>query len=146
MDTKFSIAIHVLILISESPKPLSSEQMARSAGTNASYVRKVLAALKRAGIVSSRQGVEGYALAIPPDQLPLLRIYQAVSGGPAYHLIDIHQNPSDQCIVGRHIKPTLTSAFANVEEAFARALEEKTLAGCITDMRMRIQEREVVQP
>ena len=47
MDTKFSVAIHALILVSESPRPLSSEQMAESVGTNASYIRKILALKKR---------------------------------------------------------------------------------------------------
>ena len=51
MDTKFSVAVHVLILISESPPPINSDQMALSVGTNASYVRKILALLKKAGIV-----------------------------------------------------------------------------------------------
>ena len=36
MDTKFSVAVHVLILISESTTPINSDQMAESAGTNAS--------------------------------------------------------------------------------------------------------------
>ena len=40
MDTKFSVAVHVLILISESPTPINSEQMAESVCTNASYSRK----------------------------------------------------------------------------------------------------------
>ena len=47
MDTKFSVAVHVLILISESPPPINSDQMAESVGTNASYVRKILALLKK---------------------------------------------------------------------------------------------------
>ena len=42
MDTKFSVAVHVLILISESPDPLNSDPMAGSVGTNASYIRKYL--------------------------------------------------------------------------------------------------------
>lgn len=39
MDTKFSVAVHILILISEAPNPLNSDQMAGSVGTNASYIR-----------------------------------------------------------------------------------------------------------
>ncbi len=50
MDTKFSVAVHALILISESPEPIDSEKMARSVGTNASYIRKILGLLKKAEI------------------------------------------------------------------------------------------------
>ena len=79
MDTKFSVAVHVLILISESPTPINSDQMAISVGTNASYVRKILALLKKAGIVDGHRGISGCTLLIPPEQLTLLQIYQAVT-------------------------------------------------------------------
>ena len=48
MATKFSVAVHLLILVSEACEPLNSEQMAQSVGTNASYVRKILGLLKKA--------------------------------------------------------------------------------------------------
>ena len=78
MDTKFSVAVHILILISEAPKALTSDQMAQSAGTNASYIRKILALLKRAGIVEGHRGVGGYVLRDAAKNLSLLEIYRAV--------------------------------------------------------------------
>ena len=74
MDTKFSVAVHILILISESPSPMNSDQMAGSVGTNASYVRKILALLKKAGIVDGHQGISGCTLMIAPEQLTRLQI------------------------------------------------------------------------
>ena len=138
MDTKFSVAVHVLILISEAPTPVSSEQMAESVGTNASYIRKILALLKKAGIVDGHRGVSGYRLTVPSEQLTLLQVYRAVMEEPKIHLLDIHQNPNDQCVVGRHIRPVLTDMFADIEEGFARSLAGKTLADCIADIRKRI--------
>ena len=138
MDTKFSVAVHVLILISESPSPINSDQMAKSVGTNASYIRKILALLKKAEIVDGHRGISGYSLTIAPEQLTLLQVYQAVMEEPKTHLLDIHQNPSDQCIVGRHIRPVLTGMFADIEEAFAHSLADKTLGDCIADIRKRI--------
>lgn len=138
MDTKFSVAVHVLILISESPAPINSDQMAESVGTNASYIRKILALLKKARIVDSHRGISGYSLTIAPEKLTLLQVYQAVMEEPKLHLLDIHQNPNDKCIVGRHIKPVLTGVFSDIEENFARSLADKTLADCIADIRKRI--------
>ena len=138
MDTKFSVAVHVLILISEAPTPVSSEQMAESVGTNASYIRKILALLKKAEIVDGRRGISGYSLTAAPEQLTLLQIYQAVMDTPKIHLLDIHQNPNDQCVVGRHIRPVLTDMFADVEQAFARSLAGKTLTDCIAEIRKRM--------
>ena len=138
MDTRFSVAVHILILISESPDLVNSEQMAGSVGTNASYVRKILALLKKAEIIEGHRGVSGYTLTITPEQLTLLRIYQAVMEEPKIHLLDIHQNSSDQCVVGRYIRPVLTGMFEDMEESFARSLAGKTLADCIDDIRKRI--------
>ncbi len=139
MDTRFSVAVHVLILISESPEPMNSEEMARSVGTNASYIRKVLGSLKKAGIVSSRRGVAGFSLSVPPERLTLLQVYQAVTEESGCHLLDIHQNASDECIVGRHIQPVLTGMFAQAENAFTRTLSEQTLAQCVAAIRSRLQ-------
>ena len=139
MDTKFSVAVHVLILISESPPPINSDQMAESVGTNASYVRKILALLKKAGIVDGHRGISGYSLLCAPEQLTLLQIYQAVMEQPKPHLLDIHQNPNDRCVVGRHIRPVLTDMFGEVEYAFAHSLAEKTLADCIAEIRNKMQ-------
>ena len=139
MDTKFSVAVHVLILISESPTPINSDQMAESVGTNASYVRKILALLKKAGIVDGHRGIGGCTMLIPSEQLTLLQIYQAVMEQPKPHLLDIHQNPNDRCVVGRHIRSVLTDMFGEVEYAFAHSLAEKTLADCIAEIRNKVQ-------
>ena len=139
MDTKFSVAVHVLILISESPPPINSDQMAESVGTNASYVRKILALLKKDGIVDGHRGISGCKLMIAPEQLTLLRIYQAVMEEPRPQLLDIHQNPNDRCVVGRHIRPVLSDMFGEVEYAFAHSLAEKTLSDCIAEIRNKMQ-------
>ena len=139
MDTKFSVAVHVLILISEAPSPMTSEQMAGSVGTNASYIRKILAFLKKAEIVNGQRGIGGYSLRAAPEQLTLLQIYKAVMEEPNIHLLDIHQNSSDQCIVGRHIRPVLGDMFADIEGAFVRALADKTLADCIAGIRQKME-------
>ncbi len=138
MDTRFSVAVHVLILISESPKPMNSEEMARSVGTNASYIRKILGSLKKADIVSSHRGVAGFSLSVPPERLTLLRVYQAVTEESGGHLLDIHQNANDACVVGRHIQPVLTGMFTQAERAFTRALSEQTLAQCVAAIRSRL--------
>ena len=142
MDTKFSVAVHTLILISEAPKPFNSTQIAESVGTNPSYIRKILSLLKKSKMIESHRGVSGYVLTTSPAQITMLNIYQAVMDAPKIHLLDIHQNPNDQCIVGRHIKPMLTKMFDEIEQTFARELLQKTLADCITAMKESINQTE----
>ncbi len=139
MDTRFSSAIHMLILIAESEKPMTSEDIAGSVGTNASYIRKIIGSLKKKDIIESHQGISGYRLKVKAEELTLLQIYQAVNEAEAVGLFDLHQNPNDQCIVGCHIKPVLTEMFMEIEEAVAFALSGKTLADCIGSVQKRLE-------
>ena len=142
MDTRFSAAIHTLILISEAERPMTSEQLALSVGTNASYIRKLTGLLKKGGIIESRQGVGGFALRGKPEDLTLFQIFEAVAGSEGVHVFDLHQNPSDACIVGRHIRPVLREVFREIEERAERELRNQTLADCIGKMRTEIDRSE----
>ena len=138
MDTRFSSAIHMLILISEAETPMTSEEIATSVGTNASYIRKVTGLLKKKGIIESRQGVSGFQLMISPEKLTLYDVYQAISETDQVHVFDLHQNPNDQCIVGRHIRPVLTDVFRNIEEKVEQELKNTMLMDCMDRMRTEI--------
>lgn len=139
MDTKFSSAIHMLILISEAETPMTSEEIAVSVGTNASYIRKVTGLLKKKGIIESRQGASGYQLLIKPEELTLHEVYQAVSETEQVHVFDMHQNPNDQCIVGKHIRPVLTDVFRTIEEKAEQELKNTTLRNCMDRMQSEIE-------
>ncbi|MDE7430309.1 MAG: Rrf2 family transcriptional regulator [Lachnospiraceae bacterium] len=138
MDTRFSSAIHTLILIAASEKPMTSEDIAGSVGTNASYIRKIIGSLKKKDIIESHRGISGYALKLKAEDLTLFQIYQAVNETEAIGLFDLHQNPNDKCIVGCHIKPVLTEMFTEMEEAIVLALSGKTLADCINSIQKRL--------
>ncbi len=138
MDTRFSSAIHTLILIAASDEPMTSEDIAESVGTNASYIRKIIGSLKKKDIIESHRGISGCALKPKAEELTLLQIYQAVNETEAIGLFDLHQNPNDRCVVGRHIKPVLTDMFMEMEEAVVHALSGKTLADCIGSIKTRL--------
>lgn len=143
MDTRFSSAIHMMILISESDHPMTSEQIAESVGTNPSYIRKITSLLKKKGLVESRPGISGFALKRKPQEITLFMIYEAVEGTDQVHIFDLHQNPSDACIVGRHIRPVLQDVFRDAEEKAEQELKETTLSDCIERMRKEIDRSEV---
>lgn len=140
MDTKFSSAIHALILISESETPMNSEQIAASVGTNASYIRKLTTRLRKAEIIEGRRGISGFRLVRKPEDISLLDIYKSVMETDALHLFDIHQNPNDACIVGHNIRPVLNGMFRNMEECVEKELAGITLADCISNMRVYVVE------
>ena len=82
--TRFSVAVHALALVERfagDPR-LNSEMIATSVGTNASFVRRVLAMLGHAGLVKSSAGVAGARLARTPAKITLLDVYRAYIGIP----------------------------------------------------------------
>lgn len=54
------------------------------------------------------------------------------------HVFDLHQNPNDECIVGRHIRPVLTEVFRGIEEKAGQALKYTTLVDCMQKMNIEI--------
>ena len=138
-DTRFSAAVHMLVMVAESSVPLSSERIANSVGTNATYIRKLAASLRRAGIVESRKGAAGFRLVKRPADLTLLSIYRAVCETEEVAVFDLHRNANDECIVGRHIGPVLGGMFAGISAAAARELRGRTLADCIDGLADEIE-------
>ena len=144
MDTRFSSAIHILIMITGSEQPLTSEAIANSVGANPSYIRKVTGLLKKKGILDSRRGIHGFSLLIAPEDLSLYMIYQAINESDEVHVFDLHQNPNDECIVGRHIRPVLNETFREIEEKAEQQLRQTTLADCVEKMKKEIDKSKTV--
>ena len=107
MDTKFSVALHVLTMISESEKTLSSEDLARSVGTNASYIRKIIT---------------------------LLDIYLAVQESHSINLFHTHHNANEECPVGAHILQAVNPIFEETQRHLAQDLAQQSLRNVITNL------------
>lgn len=59
MTSEFTIAIHAIVYLSHRKKILSSDLLAENVCTNPARVRKVMGKLKKAGIVATKEGLEG---------------------------------------------------------------------------------------
>lgn len=132
MDTKFSIALHVLAYIEETGSTVTSELLAKSVGTNASHIRKILALLKDANIIESQQGKKGITLKIKANELSLDKIYFGVY--PEKELLHIHDTANPDCPIGATIKKALLPIFEASERQLVLNLKSKTLKSLIEDM------------
>jgi DNA-binding IscR family transcriptional regulator len=130
--TRFSVAVHALALIERfGGERLSSDQIAGSVGTNASFVRRVLAMLSHAGLVHSSPGVAGAVLARPAAKISLLDIYRAVDMEDE-HRLAVHDEPNPHCFIGRHIQGALDAAIGPAEAAFETQLKRRSLADILS--------------
>ena len=139
-DTRFSSAIHMLILISEAEEPMSSEEIAVSVGTNSSHIRKIAGLLKKDGIIGSNQGSKCFSIRVDPKELSMFRIYKAVNETDHVRLFEIHRNPNDECIVGRHIGPVLNEMYSDMVSKVEAEMSSTTLYDCMQKMREKIKE------
>lgn len=141
MDTKFSVALHILTMISESKDTLSSQALATSVGTNASYIRKVIALLKNAGLIQSHQGKMGYQLSKSPKDITLLNIYFATQEISHISLFPVHQNNSPDCPVGKHIQGAVSPLFASAEAQLEKELAQQTLENVIDNLYQQAKQK-----
>ena len=119
MDTKFSVALHILIYISETEKTPSSENLAQSVNTNASHIRKITLLLKQAGLIASQQGKSGFYLVKEPAEKTLLHV---------------HEDANPNCPVGSRIEQVLSPVFEDAEASLLNRLNQENLSDLITDM------------
>lgn len=143
MDTKFSVALHILTMISESKNVLSSQALATSVGTNASYIRKVIALLKNAGLITSHQGKSGYRLSKFPQEISLLEIYFATQEVERMSLFKLHQNANLDCPVGKHIEGAMSPIFSSVERQLEQELAQKTLDDVIVNLYREAKQKRI---
>lgn len=134
MDTKFSVALHILTMISESRDVLTSQALAESVGTNASYIRKVIALLKNAGLIVSSQGRSGYQLTKSPKDITLLEIYFATQEVDHIQLFQMHQHANQACPVGKNIEGAMSPIFSNIEKDLEKELAGQTLENLIRNL------------
>jgi len=132
MDIKFSIALHILTYITETNNTVTSELLAKSVGTNASHIRKILALLKDADIIESQQGKKGIVLKIKANELSLDKIYFGVY--PEKELLHVHDTANPDCPVGATIKEALLPIFKESERQLILNLKSKTLKSLIEDI------------
>lgn len=131
VNTRLSVAIHILSLIAANPRE-SSEMIAGSVNTNPVVIRRMISQLKKAGILTSRPGVAGASLKRDPEDISLLDIYRAVL--PHEELFAIHDKPNPNCPVGRQIQTTLDQTFHSVQQAMENELASKSLKDVLTHL------------
>ncbi|MBW5446067.1 transcriptional regulator [Cohnella sp. CFH 77786] len=127
ISSRFSIAVHVLILLAVSPKECTGDFLAASVNTNPVIIRRIMGMLKKAGLVDVRAGVGGASLRKEPSQITLLDVYRAVQVIEEGQLFNFHDNPNPNCPVGRNIESALRAELTEAQSAMERRLAQVTV-------------------
>lgn len=79
MTSEFNIAIHALVYLHHKQTVCSSENLAENVCTNPARIRKVLAKLKKAGLVKTKEGIDGgYVFQGKAEEVRLDQIAEAL--------------------------------------------------------------------
>lgn len=126
VNSRLAVAIHILSLIAANPgKQITSDYIAGSVNTNPVVIRRIMSMLKKAGILKTRVGVAGTALARNPADISLLEVHKAVQAQD--ELFAIHEQPNPNCPIGKNIQSTLEGVFFDAQRALENELANKSV-------------------
>ena len=140
MDTKFAVALHSMIFISESEEAMTSERLADTLNTNPAYVRRILSALAKAELISSASKSRGCKLLKGTDEISLNDIYDAVEPGVSKLNMNLFQNPDTGIHLGKCEKPVIENLYNEMENAVESILAGMTLKDLISSVREHMDE------
>ena len=119
MDSSFNLAVHALVCLSHSGRSLSSE---------------VLAGLKKAGMVETREGLDGgYRLCTDPAALSLRQVAEAINTrfvDCAWHSGDIDRD----CAICSGMAGVMDALYRNMNEECAAYLSHITITDIETQL------------
>jgi Rrf2 family protein len=112
----------------------TSSELALSVNTSPSFVRRILAKLSKANLVSTTTGKSGSCLlAKRPADISLLEIYKAVDAPKAFA---IHDYPvQSRCKVSCNIEAAMNKVSAKAQKSFEASLRATSLAEVIADIK-----------
>lgn len=136
-STQFAVAVHVLTYLagagagpgSQPGRLVGATELAASTQVTAVHVRRVLAPLREAGLLTSTPGAHGgWRLLVDPADIRLDTVWRLVRGEEP--VLAIHL-PSPRCPVGRSIQDGLTQVDAEVARATEATLARTTVADLV---------------
>ena len=138
-NTRFAVAVHAMGMLAFGEElNVTSDDIAKSVGTNPVVVRRLLSQLTRRGLVAVKQGAGGGArLARPPQKITLADIYLSLDEGPLFQVPLLGER--HECAVGRNVGPVLTGVLHAAEKGLIAELQRVTLTDVIGQVSRRVR-------
>lgn len=133
MNSRFSLAVHVLCLLAMQPEGrMTSGFLALSIGTNPVVIRRLMAKLREAGLVTSKGAAGGgWMLTRPAAKISLHGVRSALEDEVAMRMHK--EQPHPACPVGQGVHQALSLVYGHVDAAIDRALAHVSVADVLAD-------------
>ncbi len=127
MNGEFCVAVHALVYLHHKDAALSSEALAENICTNPARVRKVLSRLKKAGLVTAREGDGGgYQFCGDADAMTLLQVADALES----RCVDLRWRSGSvdmECLVASGMGDAMEALVENLNEQCRMELAKRTI-------------------
>jgi DNA-binding IscR family transcriptional regulator len=165
ISSRFTIAVHIFACIDTFGKDqkITSDFLSTSINVNPVIIRKrqvqrlmardhidesyaytiinnQISSLKKSHLLNVQRGTGGTTIAKPLDQITLFDIYQSVECVENGELFHFHENPNNNCPVGKNIHNILDNKLMRVQKAMEDELSSITLKDVIEDTRFYVQQ------
>lgn len=129
ISSRYTVALHILACVETFSKDykVTSDFLAGSIGTNPVIIRKILAQLKKAGIIKVHRGTGGIEILKCPSDITFYDVYRAVEPVKDGDLFHFHENPSPECPVGKNIHTLLDDKLRDIQNAMESEMKKYTL-------------------
>ena len=144
MNGLFCVAVHALIYLDKRGCMLSSEELAANICTYPARVRKVMASLKKAGLVATKTGNDGgYHLLCDPAQVTLDQVADALEVRfvePAWHS---GTGVDCGCLVASGMAGVMDGLFDELDRQCRERLAQLTLSDLEDQLEQAAEEKEM---
>ena len=134
MTSELTVAIHAAVYLAHKHAPQSSDELAVNICTHPVRVRKIMAALCRAGIAVSQEGSEGgYRLCRSPQAITLRQIAEALNVA----LVESKWQSGDpemSCLVASGMAREMDKIYRSLNEQCLESLDRLTLWDLLQDL------------
>lgn len=131
MNSDFNVAVHALVYLDHKAVTLSSDELADNICTNPARVRRVLAKLKHAGLLITKEGADGgYQLAKPAEAITLREV------GEAMELCFVSTgwksgDANKPCLVASGMAGIMDGIYSELDDLCKQRLAQITIAGIV---------------
>lgn len=127
MTSEFTIAVHALVFLNHKDATVPSETIAENVCTNPARVRKVLAKLKKSGLVETREGAQGgYRFLRTPDEVSLAEVKAALETDlvdPSWRSGSLDK----KCLISSGMGDLMGHLYGHLDRICTDALQEVTI-------------------
>lgn len=139
-SSRLSAVLHALMHMAAHKHPMTSETLAQCMSTHPVVVRRTMAGLREAGLVSSTKGHNGgWSILCDMEKTTIRDIHEAL-GEPAVYAIG-HSSETPQCLLEQAVNAALDEAMKEAEALLLARFQSLTLAELAGDFTQRLHAR-----